>query len=97
MKTHLCPSCGRSLQRKIGPSGFYWGCSYYPKCRKTLYEKKGKPFIPFSRKKYDYTCPICKEGNLIKCQGKNGKIWNCSRRPYCYASFRNVNRSPKIK
>jgi hypothetical protein len=30
-----CPGCGRTMKRKYGKHGSFWGCPRYPKCRIT--------------------------------------------------------------
>ncbi|MFJ3459426.1 DNA topoisomerase 3 [Scandinavium goeteborgense] len=45
---HACPDCGKGMIRRAGkpfkgkPS-FFWGCSGYPVCKTTLFDKAGKP------------------------------------------------------
>lgn len=45
---HKCPNCGEGLIRRKGkpfkgkPS-FFWGCSGYPNCKTTVFDKGGKP------------------------------------------------------
>jgi DNA topoisomerase-3 len=45
---HACPDCGKGLIRRKGkpfkgkPS-YFWGCSGYPDCKTTLFDKAGKP------------------------------------------------------
>lgn len=34
-ETKLCPRCGRTLKRRAGRFGTFWGCSGYPDCRYT--------------------------------------------------------------
>ncbi|EHK7406852.1 DNA topoisomerase 3 [Vibrio parahaemolyticus] len=45
---HKCPNCGEGLIRRKGkpfkgkPS-YFWGCSGYPNCKTTVFDKGGKP------------------------------------------------------
>ncbi|MBK1647015.1 DNA topoisomerase III, partial [Thiocapsa imhoffii] len=38
-----CPSCGRSMRRRTGKHGAFWGCSGYPDCTVTRPDANGKP------------------------------------------------------
>lgn len=38
---NICPLCGKQLERRQGPYGYFWGCTNYPQCR---YTKKGDSF-----------------------------------------------------
>jgi DNA topoisomerase-3 len=31
-----CPACGKPMMLRTGPRGNFWGCSGFPKCKKTL-------------------------------------------------------------
>ncbi len=85
---HVCPDCGKSLQRRKGKNGFFWGCSAYPECKTTRPDSRGKPGKakprPASRPalptkgsgqpaKTGSPCPQCKFGNLVQRSVKNGK------------------------
>lgn len=39
----ICPNCGKSMVRRNGKNGYFWGCSGYPKCRTTARDINGKP------------------------------------------------------
>ena len=39
----ICPSCGKSMVRRNGKNGYFWGCSGYPECRTTARDFNGKP------------------------------------------------------
>lgn len=84
---HVCPDCGKSLQRRKGKNGFFWGCSGYPECKTTRPDNRGKPgqAKPASRSapatknggqimvKTGSPCPQCKSGSLVQRSVKNGK------------------------
>ena len=38
-----CPSCGKSMIRRHGKNGYFWGCSGYPECKTTARDINGKP------------------------------------------------------
>ena len=42
---HKCMSCGGGLIRRPSKKAgvFWWGCSNYPECKQTYFDKKGKP------------------------------------------------------
>lgn len=45
---HPCPNCGKGLVRRPGKrikgkSSYFWGCSGYPECKTTVFDKAGKP------------------------------------------------------
>ncbi len=40
---HKCPDCGKGLVRRPGKSGDFWGCSGYPKCRRTFPDQDNSP------------------------------------------------------
>lgn len=82
-----CPRCGRRLVKRIRASGFFWGCSYYPRCKKTLSDRNGKPFLRYP---FENRCPHGQQGYLIK-QKKNGKYcWVCDESVSCGAVFCSV-------
>jgi len=45
-KVYLCPKCQAPLRRLKNKKGrYFWGCTQYPKCDFTTWEKKGKPSL----------------------------------------------------
>src|SRR5687768_13930669 len=80
---YLCSRCGRKLIRQIGSAGFFWGCSFYPRCKKTFGDDHGKPRI---HAKFDYTCPNCRVGHVIKYKCREDYRWTCDS-PDCQSSF----------
>lgn len=43
-ETHACPTCGKPLRQRPSPrGGTFWGCTGYPKCKKTLPDNNGRP------------------------------------------------------
>lgn len=45
---HACPDCGKGMIRRKGKpfkgkASYFWGCSGYPECKTTLFDKAGKP------------------------------------------------------
>ena len=93
-----CPDCGRPMRRRKGKTGFFWGCSGYPACKKTVPDKNGKP--DFSARKGGTTgktakCPICGK-NLRQIHGKFGTFWGCEDRENCNAVFTDYQDKPVI-
>lgn len=89
---YRCPRCGRPLLKKMGAAGIFWGCSYYPRCKKALSDRNGKPFF---RHPFDNRCPRCQQGYLIK-QKRNRKYsWVCDESVYCGAAFAGPRKSNK--
>ncbi len=39
----LCPSCRKSMIRRKGKMGYFWGCSGFPECKTTARDNNGKP------------------------------------------------------
>jgi len=84
---HACPDCGKSLQRRKGKNGFFWGCSGYPNCKTTRPDSRGKPGkakTPATARKAPRSntrelpaktgasCPQCKSGTLVQRSVKTG-------------------------
>lgn len=81
---YRCPRCGRQLVERIGATGIFWGCSYYPRCKKTLSDHNGKPFF---RHLFDNQCPHCQQGYLIKQKKNRNYCWICDESVSCGAAF----------
>lgn len=93
-RRYRCPRClGRTIQRREGPFGAFWGCMHYPACRGRLPEcrKCGvgvlQPIGPIGRPNgYRCTscddearaCPDCRVGALIEREGPHGAFLGCS-------------------
>ncbi len=86
---YRCPRCGRSLAKKIGPAGFFWGCSYYPHCRNTISDWKGKPFF---RHQFNNRCPRCEQGYLIRHKINKKYRWICDESASCGFSLAGLKR-----
>ncbi len=71
-----CPKCAQPLAIKTGRYGKFIGCTGYPKCR--YIEPLEKPL------ETGVSCPVCKDGQLLKRKSRNGKIfYSCSDYPKC--------------
>ncbi|MDR1613550.1 MAG: DNA topoisomerase III [Planctomycetota bacterium] len=48
---HKCPECGGGLVRRPDrKGGYFWGCSTFPKCRKTFPDQDGAPNYSIDKK-----------------------------------------------
>ena len=90
---YRCPRCsGRTIQRREGAYGAFWGCMHYPACHGRLPEcrKCGvgvmQPVRPEEPHGYHCThceqttrtCPGCGIGALIEREGPRGPFLGCS-------------------
>jgi len=94
---HACPDCGKSLRKRKGKTGFFWGCSGYPECKTTRPDIRGKPgkakpSAPAksnnNKAKIGDSCPQCQTGTLLQRAIKDGKntgkhFIGCTRFPEC--------------
>jgi DNA topoisomerase-1 len=92
-KSYPC-DCGTGfLQRRKSKTGFFWGCSNYPKCTHTQPDDDGKPGkrvnLPSKvTHAAGEACPTCKTGTLVLRTLKNGKnagrkFYGCTNYPTC--------------
>jgi DNA helicase IV len=90
---HLCPVCsGKTIKRRTGKFGNFWGCSHYPLCPgklKACPECRTGGLVRLNaglRSEYRCTdcrkvvagCPQCSDGYLIRRTGRYGAFWGCS-------------------
>jgi len=79
--TYPCVCSQGYMQKRSYKNNYFWGCSTFPACNKTLPDEDGKPGIKktntiISTNKKSGTgkfCPKCDKGTLIKRSVKNGK------------------------
>ncbi len=82
---HVCPKCGKFLQKIWSKNKYFYGCSNYPECDYTI------PIESLEFKKEDYAenfdwdqkCPKCSEKMVLK-HGKFGAFLGCSNYPTCH-------------
>ncbi|EHL30500.1 DNA topoisomerase III [Legionella drancourtii] len=43
--TYSCPDCQKTLMKRQGSKGAWWGCSGYPQCKTRFSDKHGMPLI----------------------------------------------------
>ena len=60
VKTQPCPDCDKSMTRRKGKKGYWWGCTGYPDCKTTAFDEKGKPKFVTQRKKPQASKPFIK-------------------------------------
>jgi len=68
----FCPNCGKPLVIRKGKYSEFYGCSGFPNCN---YMEKKEIETPKNAKK----CPNCKEGFLVKRNGKFGAFLSCNK------------------
>lgn len=72
-RQHACPDCHKPLQRRVGKRGPFWGCTGFPECRTTLFDKEGKPSKTADER---FRCPVCTRP-LIRAENSKGFYWYC--------------------
>ncbi len=73
-----CPLCGNPLVRKWGRYGSFIACSGYPACDYTRDEAPSTGF----------TCPKCKEGEVVIKKSRRGKpYYRCNRKGCDFITF----------
>lgn len=93
-RRYRCPRChGRTIQRRDGPFGAFWGCAHYPACRGRLPDCRkcgvgvlqpsgplGKPtgYRCTSCEEHAAACSSCRTGALIEREGPHGRFFGCS-------------------
>lgn len=93
-----CPSCGKSLRRRKGSKGDFWGCAGYPNCTVTLPDEGGKPGQAKSQIASEFKCEKCGD-SLNRKNIKGGFIlWTCSGQSKgCKAIYANVQNKPILQ
>lgn len=94
---HPCPTCGKSLRRIKGKSGFFWGCAGHPACSVTLPDEAGKPGQRKPLAVSGFACAKC--GQPLAHRVKNGKggydFFGCTGfKDGCKESYPNKNGKP---
>lgn len=78
-----CPQCGKQLREVRGKFGMFKACSGYPECK----------YIP--QIKASFSCPSCKNGDVIQRKWRGGTMWGCSNYPKCkFAIFSEIEETP---
>ena len=74
IRQHYCPDCHKPLRRIMGKKGPFWGCTGFPDCKTSMFDKDGKPSrVPDER----YRCPVCTRA-LIRAENSKGPYWYCT-------------------
>jgi ssDNA-binding Zn-finger/Zn-ribbon topoisomerase 1 len=96
-ESHPC-ECGGQMRRKPGPKGFFWGCSKYPECTKTLPDDNGQPGARTATAPVDTAHPCtCGNGYMQPRSGKFGAFWSCSAKPACDITLPDDNGKPGVR
>ncbi|MDX1490643.1 MAG: topoisomerase DNA-binding C4 zinc finger domain-containing protein [Pseudohongiellaceae bacterium] len=72
-RQYSCPDCHKPMQRRVGKRGPFWGCTGFPECRTTLFDKDGKPSKTEDER---FSCPVCTRP-LIRAENSKGFYWYC--------------------
>ncbi len=84
---HLCPDCGSALRLRKGKTSDFWGCSAYPRCKKSFPDSSGVPFFGMPAR----DCHSCGHaGTLTQKLGIKGPYWKCR----CGATANDVGGEP---
>ncbi len=75
-----CPTCGKSMIKRVGRFGAFLGCSGYPECKviQNLDKKTGEPLPPKPPPEdTGLVCPKCGKKHIAIRQGKRGPFMSC--------------------
>lgn len=72
-RQHLCPQCHKPMRRINGKMGPFWGCTGYPECKTTLFDKEGKPSKTADDR---FRCPVCTRP-MVRAENSKGVYWYC--------------------
>jgi DNA topoisomerase I len=84
LTSHICPDCGKSLQKIWYKSRFFFGCAGYPECKYSIPAEE----LQFNREDYadhfnfDQSCPQC-AGKMKVRHGRFGAFLGCLNYPEC--------------
>ena len=80
-----CPECGNPIIKRKGKYGEFWGCKAYPTCNwKGKLDENGKIVERSSGgESTGIKCGVCKQGEMVKRNGKFGEFLGCNRYPEC--------------
>jgi len=77
----VCDKCGTKMTVRVGKFGPFLACSAYPKC------KNIKNIAGASESGKEVTCPICKEGKIVKKFSRRGAFYACNNYPNCKNAY----------
>ena len=73
-RQHPCPECHKPMRRIVGKKGPFWGCTDYPNCKATLFDKDGKPSKTADER---FRCPVCTR-SMVRAENSRGFYWFCT-------------------
>ena len=78
-KIVICKSCGSAMVLRTGPTGQFYGCLSYPKCKSSMdllghFKHKNEPTQTV---KENVVCDIC-NAPMVKRSGRRGEFFGCS-------------------
>ena len=69
-----CPQCRKPMRRIVGKMGPFWGCTGFPECKATLFDKEGKPSKVADER---FRCPVCTRP-MVRAENARGAYWYCT-------------------
>lgn len=73
-RQHYCPECQKPMRRILGRKGPFWGCTGFPGCKGSLYDKDGKPSKEPDER---FRCPVCTR-SMVRAENSTGFYWYCT-------------------
>ncbi|MCP5329884.1 MAG: topoisomerase DNA-binding C4 zinc finger domain-containing protein [Pseudomonadales bacterium] len=73
-RSYHCPQCHRPMRRILGKMGPFWGCTGFPECKATLFDKDGKPSRTADER---FRCPVCTRP-MVRAENSRGVYWYCT-------------------
>ena len=73
-RQYFCPNCRKPMRRLEGKKGPFWGCTGFPDCTTSLFDKNGKPSEEVDER---YRCPVCTR-SMITAHNAKGDYWYCT-------------------
>ncbi|MBQ7607521.1 MAG: DNA topoisomerase 3 [Desulfovibrionaceae bacterium] len=95
--TYTCPTCGKPAVRhaRRDGTGFFWGCSDYPKCRWLAPDNDGKPGAARHQVSSEYKCPLCGKAAVRHARRDgSGFFWGCTGYPACSWTAQDADGKP---
>ncbi len=80
---YSCGLCGSPMLKRWSVSGYFLGCSAYPKCRFTMpLDEEGKPLARPEPEPTKEKCEKCGAAMVIR-DGRHGRFLGCANYPKC--------------
>lgn len=79
-ETEVCDKCGAAMKVRVGRFGPFLACSAYPKC-------KNIKNIDRPGETSNISCPLCKDGKIVKKFSRRGPFYACNNYPACKNAY----------